>query len=354
MLDHLHSKEHVGLVYKTARNVLYHQFQKAYKQHSHTEFKKKHGNQADYWHVYTYTSYRQHLSAMKQFSKWCVNQKGIWKVAGVNHHLVGEYCNEMRQQGYSAWTIKARITAINHVMVGSNHWLADDAFSATKWNQAHANYYGSGLVQIHRKAQAEIINNRQETAQQWRTEHASVYAANRQVIDTARAFGLRRSELIHTIHDKPSITSHNFFEDQTGKLYAFVPYGKGGRPRFAQCRQDMQVEMKHYYQPLKINQVSRDMTKIYEFRDHWLDYHQEQLNQRDYLFTKYDHRVSFHRQRQEYAQVRLAEEQQKSPLEHDYQQTIGGVTAYHSQFARVSQDLGHNRVDVLANYLSNQ
>lgn len=39
---------------------------------------------------------------------------------------------------------------------------------------------------------------------------------------------------------------------------------------------------------------------------------------------------------------------------HDYQQTIGGVTAYHSQFERVFQDLDHNRVDVLANYLSNQ
>lgn len=347
-------KEHVGLVYKTARNVLYQQFHKTYKQRSRNEFKKHHGNHADYWHVYTYTSYRQHLSAMKQFSKWCVNEKGIWKIAGINHHLVGEYCNAMRQQGYSAWTIKARITAINHVMIGSNHWTSEEAFSATAWNKAHHDYYGTGLTQIHRKVQAEIINNREETAQQWRKSHVRVYAANQQVIDTARAFGLRRGELIHTIKDKPAVIKQSFFKDNDGKLYAFVPYGKGGRPRFAQCRQDMQAEMEQYYQPLKINSVSHDMKTIYEFRDNWLAYHQRELRQQQYLFTKYDHRVSFHRQRQEYAQVRLAEEQQISPLVHDYQQTIGGVTAYHSQFARVSQDLGHNRVDVLANYLSNQ
>lgn len=37
----------------------------------------------------------------------------------------------------------------------------------------------------------------------------------------------------------------------------------------------------------------------------------------------------------------------------DYQQKIGDVIAYHSQFERVAYDLGHNRVDVLGNYLAN-
>lgn len=86
-----------------------------------------------------------------------------------------------------------------------------------------------------------------------------------------------------------------------------MPYGKGGRSRFARCRQDMQVTMEQYYQPFKINSVPHDMKTIYEFRDNWLAY-QRELRQQQYLFTKYDHRVSFHCQRQEYAQVRLAEE----------------------------------------------
>src|SRR5699024_1281783 len=85
------------------------------------------------------------------------------------------------------------------------------------------------------------------TAQEWRKENATLYSNNRRLIDTARAFGLRKSELCHTDKNKPAIVKNSFFECK-GRLYCFVPYGKGGRPRFATCRKDLESAMRRMYE----------------------------------------------------------------------------------------------------------
>jgi len=343
---------HVGRIYHQAK-WLFKKQRKAALGKTRQAFKTHHGaNHADYAHIYADSSLEQHIKAIRAFSIWCAQKRDIWFLKDINHELVGEYCTQLQHEGYSIWTIKARITAINHAMVGGGYWREKDAFTAKTWNETHYDYFND---ELHQKNREEIRNNRTISAQTWRNEHEHLYHEYQQEIDTVRAFGLRRSELIHVDPRKPSIMANSFYTDERNHLYVFVPYGKGGRPRFAKCRNDLHAEMNQYYQAQPIGKLPQSLDDLKAFRDQWLSTNDENMRKQAYLFSKqdYHHAISYHRQRQEYAQVRLTEEQQVPPLKHDYQQTIEGVTAYHSQFERVSRDLGHNRVDVLGNYLAN-
>src|SRR5699024_12528129 len=98
-------------------------------------------------------------------------------------------------------------------------------------------------MQLKAKNKGEIMNNRRQTAQEWRKENATLYSNNRRLIDTARAIGLRKSELCKTDKNKTAIVKNRFIECKDG-LYCFVRYGKGGRPRFATCRKVVGSKMR--------------------------------------------------------------------------------------------------------------
>lgn len=343
---------HVGRIYHQAKWLFKKQRKAAFGK-TRQDFKIHHGaNHADYAHIYADSSLEQHIKAIRAFSIWCAQKRDIWFLKDIDHELVGEYCTQLQHEGYSIWTIKARITAINHAMVGGGYWQEEDAFTAQTWNKTHHDYFND---EIHQKNRAEIRNNRTVSAQEWRDDHERLYNEYRQEIDTVRAFGLRRSELIHVDKRKPSIMHDSFYTDERNNLYVFVPYGKGGRPRFAKCRNDLYDEMTNYYQAQPLATIPQRLDDIKDFRRQWLNDHDEAMRKQEYLFNQddYHHAISYHRQRQEYAQERLREEELYPPTSNDYQRKIGDVIAYHSQFERVAHDLGHNRVDVLGNYLTN-
>ena len=223
---------------------------------------KHHGaKKADYMHVYSNNSLKTHERAIHKFCSWAKENR-IKRIRQINYDVIGNYCLYLQSKGYSAWTIKAGITAINHVMVGTGNWSKNDVFTASKWNKGHDAKF---QTLIKRKNRGEIWNNRRQSAEQWRKENETLYENNRSLIDTARAFGLRRSELCHTSKDKPSVISNSFFENK-GKLYCFVPYGKGGRPRFATCRNDMENEMRQLYQFQKAKYLPQTQNDIKKFQ----------------------------------------------------------------------------------------
>lgn len=306
-----------------------------------------HGSQkADYTHIYSRNSLNTHTRAIHKFCVWA-KENQIKRIRQISHEVVGNYCLFLQNQGYSAWTIKAEITAINHVMVGTGNWDKNTVFTATKWNATHD---VKTHTLIKRKNRGEIWNNRRQTAADWRIENPTLYKNNQQLIDTTRAFGLRKSEICHANLDKPSIVANSFFESQ-GKLYCFVPYGKGGRPRFATCRADLIDEMCKYYDFQSIGKLPHEMDHIKNFRDNFMKRNEEVYRKNGYLFNgKVSGRLRFHIQRREYAQKRLSEEFDKWGQQNT-QKTINGVTGNIRAFHEVSLDLGHGRIDVLGNYI---
>lgn len=301
---------------------------------------------ADYTHIYSDASLDRHIKAVRSFCQWG-KEHGVKYTKDITPRKLGEYCMDMQSHGYSAWTIKAGITAVNHIMVQTGHWDRKHVFSATKWNNGHSNYHKD----LKRKNRGEILNNRRQTAKEWRKENSTLYANNRRLIDTARAFGLRKSELCHSSKDKPSIVENSFFEYK-GQIYCFVPYGKGGRPRFATCRKDLESEMRNLYQPLKVKHIPTTMTDIKRFRDIFVMKNQEIYRKNDYLYQgNVSGRLRFHIQRREYAQKRLSEEFKKWGQYNNTQITINGVRGNVRAFHEVANDLGHGRIDVLGNYI---
>ena len=309
---------------------------------------KHHGaKKADYMHVYSNNSLKTHERAIHKFCSWAKENR-IKRIRQINYDVIGNYCLYLQSKGYSAWTIKAGITAINHVMVGTGNWSKNDVFTASKWNKGHDAKF---QTLIKRKNRGEIWNNRRQSAEQWRKENETLYENNRSLIDTARAFGLRRSELCHTSKDKPSVISNSFFENK-GKLYCFVPYGKGGRPRFATCRNDMENEMRQLYQFQKAKYLPQTQNDIKKFQQVFLKKNEKTYRDNNYIYDGHvSGRLRFHIQRQEYARTRLDEEFKTKGRHSNTQRTINGVKGNETAFRAVAKDLGHGRIDVLGSYI---
>lgn len=301
---------------------------------------------ADYTHIYSENSLNRHIKAAASFAKWG-KEHGVTHTTEISHEKLGEYCMDMQSQGYSAWTIKAGITAVNHVMVQTGHWTHANVFKATTWNKQNPDRH----MQLKAKNKGEIMNNRRQTAKEWRSENATLYSNNRRLIDTARAFGLRRSELCHVDKNKPSIMRNSFFEYQN-RVYCFVPYGKGGRPRFATCRKDLEPEMRKMYQIAPVKRMPVTMIDTKRFRDVFVKKNEEAYRHNDYLYSgKVSGRLRFHSQRREYARERLRELDKQYPKSSNTNPTINGVTASERAFRALANDLGHGRIDVIGNYV---
>src|SRR5699024_8323724 len=163
-------------------------------------------------------------------------------------------------------------------------------------------------MQLKAKNKGEIMNNRRQTAQEWRKENATLYSNNRRMIDTARAFGLRKSEICHTDKDKLAIVKNSFFECK-GRFYCFVPYVIGSRPSFATCRKDLESEMRRMYDVLQVKHIPTTMIDTKRFRDVFVHKNEASYRKNEFIFSgKVSGRLRFHVQRREYARERLSEE----------------------------------------------
>lgn len=335
----------MDLIWKKGRTLLRKQrFDARYVRGGRAAFKAHHGSNADYYHIYTDNSLKAHLSALKRFAAYCADNE-IKRLMDITTSDIGNYALYLQNHEHlSAWTVKNHIMMINHLLIGAHLRDESAAFHATYWNSTHEDD-----EQINAKRRVDISHNRAETAQQWREAHQRAYQNHQAMLDTERAFGLRRAEITKVDPAKPSIIADCFFKHDHD-YYCLVVKGKGGRPRLATCRRDLQNEMQQLYHFHKLKQLPQTMAEMKRFTNYFMKKHEVDYRKDHYLYHTNIARVKNHINRREYAQVRLHDLDQ-TMAGTGKQHTINGVKDYENRFLQLARDLGHNRIGILGNYL---
>lgn len=295
---------------------------------SRHDYKRQTGRSEDYDRIYSQNSYKKHMSSVNTFGNWLKAERpDIKRLDQIDERTVATYL-QSRDVERSAFTVSADLNAINRVLVGSKSWER----SLTK---DHANErYG---VSLRDRRLQDITNNR--TPSEYLERYRDTYSRE---IDMASSFGLRRSEICS--QEKGVTKDSLYYSKEDEKLYV-TTIGKGGRHRIAQCLEERKEEMLeryntyvHYVETKEQIPDSDETKAIIRNSEHLFD-------------DKISNNCTLHRFRAEYAE-NLVEE-----LKAEYEDaeeriiTIGNVSAEESVFLEVSQNLGHNRLDVLKNYL---
>jgi len=150
------------------------------------------------------------------------------------------------------------------------------------------------------------------------TKHSDLVTFN-------RATGCRREEITGDGKAQVGVSSKDIYE-KDGKVYVNV-IGKGGKARTIEVRQEYKREV------LRIKEERKDQKKLFEGR-------------------QYPARTPSHSFRREYAKEKYKEienrERQLRPIENNYK-TKDGRMFNREILKELSKQLGHNRIDVVAN-----
>ncbi|GLB46023.1 hypothetical protein WR164_00050 [Philodulcilactobacillus myokoensis] len=274
--------------------------------------------------IYTKQSLKVHLSRVKSFYKWAKsNQIKAYKLNDIKPKMVADYLNYQQKIGRSPWTISADLLMFNHTEVGSGNWNS----SLTK--KKIKDDYG---YKLQRRQSKLITHSRGYTGKSWIQNHKREYERYKDPIDIARAFGLRRDEIIgnHTSH---GVRASSFVNNH-GKMQVQT-IGKGGKYRVANCLGSYNQNMLNKYGNRAISEpLGKD-----DLKKKWA--------KEKPLFNANARDVGFHAFRSEYAINRFEE---LNTGKDNNQININGYVGDKSAFEQVSKDLGHNRLDVLKSY----
>lgn len=333
---------------------------------SRVEIKKaKNGKYTDYRHIYSDNSYKKHWSRAQRFADYCKSHD-VKKMDQITPKFAKEYLIFERDQsingysGYSASTIGADALMINHIMIGSGHWINSQRIEKSK------------LPNMPQRSTI-LVNQRQKplSSKEWIATNPKLYEKYKQQIDTIRAFGLRRREITGgtSYNGRDGLGDRSLYKTKDGRLLAVV-LGKGGKVRWTECRHDLQKEMEQIYGS-KIHPIDEKPKNLREFR------HNLKINKP--FYKPFSHNVPTHIHRDAYAQAMIKQLNQQTytgfrdktiyyrdgfkkngkpryskgtkqiNLRDNYK--IGTYTAQYGAFYKLSQYMGHNRLDVLQSYL---
>ncbi|MFL2113515.1 hypothetical protein [Latilactobacillus curvatus] len=320
----------------------------------HVDKMNQNGKMANYQAIYSDNSYKTHLSRAMNFSDWVKeNHAEIKDFRAINKDLASEYLAYQKEYGgrndgpASAHTLSADATMLNHVFVGTNLW--DSPLRK------------SDIADMPKRSLDTIVNNRSLTSNEWLERHETLYVRNEQLIDTARAFGLRRSELIAGGRYDRALNTGSFFINEAGKL-SVATVGKGGKYRLAEVTEEYAPKMRVYYA-----QYARPISELPEEKEF-----KENLGHYERFFSQNNHDIPIHIHRAYYAQTKFDEINRQYRGQNDVykkitydrngqkvirsvsgseQIKIGTKEGSYGAFMQVSENLGHNRLDVLNNYL---
>ena len=147
--------------------------------------KLENGRHAVYNTISSKNSLRQHESQWRQFATYASEKYNVKGLKKVDKQMVASYLNELKAQGVAEKTLKSRVSAINHVMVGSGVWKNNQKVSLTDLRIKGAVSHEKGSRSVYKPL----------TAKEWRKANQGAYRANKELVDLSRAFGLRRSEI---------------------------------------------------------------------------------------------------------------------------------------------------------------
>lgn len=315
-------------------------------------------------------SLEKHVFSWKNFAEYA-NEKNINRLSQVTPDLVQDYLQERADYGgrsgfgASEKTLKGYTTGINKVMLGAGLWEQGLEFSKLD-------------IEVNRSNLGSM--NKLENSKEWMDNHIDTYNSYQQAIDTIRAFGLRSNEF-------KNLNEKSFVYD-SGNLYVQT-VGKGGKYRVAECRDDMKSQMISTYKdyihhenvqnlksnagnaeyvndwsksaPLKVKGYNSSRFPKHIFRS---EYAQSMLEQKFEEYGDGQIRVAYSNAKIDYddpdhtvIQKHMYEngnrwyEPVKEVATNDIQTSIGGYEGNLAAFRDVSENLGHNRLDVLLKYL---
>lgn len=198
----------------------------------------------------------------------------------------------------------------------------------------------------------EVTNNRNPDGD--KKEYEDLTDKAKRLADVSLAFGLRRNEY-------KGFTDKSLYMDKNGDLYNYVGvFAKGGKIRAARCTDEMKDTMLDRY-----GQHVQKIEDISELGMRKKDWREATKGGRNLEKATFDHDLPVHRiGRQHYAQQLLRElEEKEVKFSEDYllkqnrtktdleTYTTNGVTMQRTHAQFVSQNLGHNRIDVLKRYI---
>lgn len=311
---------------------------------------KQSGKFASYKAVWSDNSRDRLISSTERISKIIKdNDIEVRRLSDLNLDTVTQIMQAENDAGYSASTMQSDILAINHVAIGSGSMSVDDHFTKAKINDNA----GSEIVP---KRSGDIADQRYKAldATEWIDRNEDKYTRWQEPIDFIRGTGFRRRET----------EDFSVVKDEDDHIWAMTPYGKGGKTRFAEVRDD--------YKDAVLTAVGKSEEELPVVGD---DEKQKILDDHDYAegFVRlHDDSVTIpkdcpaHIFRADYAKglaEQLSEEKDYSdsdPYVSPYgathpateEHTIGVVTAPYGALMEVSESMGHNRLDVLSRYFN--
>ena len=256
------------------------------------------GRYARYDTVSSNASLVQHQKQWAQFAKYVEDKHGLKGLKKIDHEHVREFIKHEQARGLSEKTLKSRVTAINHVMIGSRVWEPNQRVSLTSMRSKGHILASKGPTNVYKDL----------TALEFRMRNPGVYEANKDVIDFSRAFGLRRSEIFGKKGSEyQGVTFRNLGHvEGSNKLFVEV-IGKGGKYRLAPVREDMRAQMWAKY-----GSSSRVYTKEYLSKP--VSERETMLKSRskasERLFQSESRKFGLHINRNEYVERQLRERQE--------------------------------------------
>lgn len=242
--------------------------------------------------IFSIKTYKTYKDECLRFANWVRSQKGVKDIDDARQY-VGEYLREAIAKGQSAWTIKTKAAAL-------------------------AKLYGCSSkdfgVELPTRRREDIVRSRLPRA------HDSDFSPerNKDAVDLARATGLRRREL-------SALRPEDVYRGADGRVYVHVRRGKGGRSREVPVREEFQERVWQ----MREERVAAGKTKMLD-RVPW--------------------RMDVHAYRREYASARYQELERTLPPSGEIYRRRDGRVFDRGWLRIISQNLGHNREDVVARH----
>lgn len=305
-------------------------------------------------------SFELHEKNWSEFADWCFKNYKTRKLNQVKPEMLKKFVQEKARlggrdgQGATRKTLQAYISAVNKVMLISGRWKEVDKPTLTKWKDdiLIRDDYQKGYKHL--------------TGEEWIKRNPDMYLKFQDLIDTVRAFGLRMKEV-------NELNQYSFIQDQKGKMYVQT-IGKGGKYRIAECTHKLNERMNDLYAHMaqKIDRIENHQgVRNSKAAETYLESVIRNQTVRLNLSGVHSSRVPKHIFRSLYARELL---QEKINQLKDYQTEYRGYSTFtrdelrYSDLSRfdiqigaykgnaeafrfVSQNLGHNRLDVLLKYL---
>lgn len=275
------------------------------------------GNKGKVKGIYSKKTMQDYKKIAEQFQFWSKTKGYNFKsLADVSDSHLLQYLKERQELGKSSWTISHDLSALNKIF----------SREITK--------KGTGL----KSRQNSDIKNNRGLGNNYRP---SIYKSNKQLIDFISATGIRRQSI--TV-----INPTNAIRDKKGIVIGFSVIEKGGKSRNCYVIKSKQAEITFFVDTHQSKNGNKPFWNKADknLNTHWYRAEYAKALYNDLVFSGNNRQDYFSGYRDFFVNSSKLE---KATNGHG-QITKGYNTEY---LAIVSQNLGHNRIDVVyANYLS--